>query len=325
MTLEGVRITLPDGTTFFGRGDLTVQVRHKSNFLLEGGSSVIGAAGNLFDDVGGQGSSTIKTPLASGHIGAAGGFRRITVDFSQWAGSTDAWGPASSGDSVQTKMSVLDAELARSNPSSLDPATLEYGEFHGSGMYDPVPVVFEEVNPVVDHGETSSSFRPSVTCEETIDLSGTVDDQSTTQGDYRLTPANSLTPRVPIPADTLGPGGRGSGRLVQGNQAAPSSLVDTNGTASSPTTQATSISPSEVRLRGAWRGDAAAAIADDFRTDFLRNETRDEVALTAPGRSGADPITGTYVLTDESSIDPLTPQVQGGVYGFELVLREVDT
>lgn len=322
MTLDGVRITLPDGTEFFGRGNLSVSVRHKSNFILTGGSSVIGFASNLFDDIGGQGSDTIKTPLATGHLGAAGGFRRFTVDFRQWEGSTDSWGSANNSDSMQTKMSILDEALARANPSSLNPATLEYAEFYDNGQFDPIPVIFEEVNPIFDFGESTSAFSPSITCEETIDLSQSIDGGSAS-AEYRITPAGETSPRTPIPADTLGPGRQGTGRQRQGNKSAPSSLVDTNGSGANPTTAATSISPSEVRLQGAWRGSDAAQIAEDFQSDFLASNTVDEIDLTAPNRSGPDPLTGTYVITSESAIDPLTPQVDGGVYGFDLVLREV--
>jgi len=323
--VDGVRLTLPDGTEFRGKGNLQVQIEHQPNWLLSGGSTVIGFASNLFDSIGGEGSGTLKTPLATGHIGAAGGSRTFEIAFDQWEGNTDSWGPANAGDSIDEKLAVLDTEIARASVDSLSPATLEFGPFStGSSRYDAIPVVFTQLSPSLDFESETSVFRSRVSCAETINLGEPIDGANGVGEDYRITPAGESTPRIPIAADTLGAGRRGTGEQTQGREVASSGLVDTNGTSDgAPTTQATKVLPSSVRLRGAFRGANAAELADRLKTEFLANDAVDTVDLTAPNRTGADPLTGTYVIGPNSSIDPIIPQVEGGVYAYDLDLQEV--
>lgn len=321
--VNGIRITLPNGQEYRGRGNLQVQIEHQPNWLLSGGNSVIGVAANVFKEIGGNGGR-VKTPLATGHLGAAGGSRTFEIAFDQWEGNTDSWGPADPDDSVDEKMAVLDTEVARASVDSLSPATLEFGPFSStSSRYDPIPVVLGQLSPSLDFESQTSVFRSRVTCIETVNLGEPIDGEGGVTEDYRLTPAGASTPRIPIAADTLGAGRRGTGEQTQGRATAASPLVDTNGTTGGdPTTLATKVLPTSLRLRGAFRGANAAELADRLKTEFLANDAVNEVDLSAPNQSGTDPLTGTYVIGAESSIDPIVPQVDGGVYGYTLDLQE---
>lgn len=318
--VNGIKITLPDGTTFEGVGNLQLQVEETPQYLLSPQGSVVGFAQRIFDELGS--GDVLKTPMATGYIGAAGGSRVFEIAFDQWEGNSDSWGPANDDDPADEKLAVLENEIASASVSSLNPATLEWGPYSSTtSRYDPIPVVFTQVTPSVDFGDGPSIFRSRVTCAECIDLTQVIDDGGVS-ADFRITPSGESLPRIPIPADTLGPSGRGTGRTQQGREVAQSGLVDVNGSSSTPTSTATKALPGRVELRGAWRGDGAASIADTFKTDFLADDSVDAVDFEAPGRSGPTPLTGTYTLGSESAIDPLTPQVEDGIYGFELILYE---
>lgn len=320
--VDGVRLTLPDGTEFFGRGNLQVQIEHQANWLLSGGNTVIGVADWLFDNFQG---TAVQTPLATGHLGAASGSRTFEIAFDDWDGNADTWGPLTNPENfdILEKMSVLDVELAQAKVDSLNPAELEMGPFSStSSRYDPIPVVFPQLSPTLDFGERPNIFRPRITAAETVDLTQEIDGGSATP-DYVLS-APEATDDIPISADTLGAGGRGTGRQQQGYETSPSGLSEKNadsaGTAS-PTTQGTKILPRSVQLRGAFRGSNAAQLAEDLRTQYLSDPDVDTVTLST-NLSTPDPLTGEYVIGSNSAIDPIVPQSKGGLYGFELDLQE---
>lgn len=322
--LEGVRITLDPGGSneriFRGLGNLSIQVEHQSDYILAGGDTVIAGAQRLFEKLGS--GDTLQTPLATGHLGLGGGTRVFELAFDQWEGNSDAWGPANDGDPPDEKLAVLEQEIAQEGVTSLNPARLEFGPYHddSGSRYGPIKVVFPSISPVVDFGDGPSIFRSRVTCQETIDLDQVVDGATQLTPDFRLTPAGESSPRLPIPADTLGAGGRGTGAQRQGKDAARQALVDPNGSGSDPASTPTKILPSEVRLRGAFRGDAAPNLADQLKQDFLTDPSVNKVDLEAPERVAPNPLAGRYTLGGDSAIDPLTPQIERGVYGFDLQL-----
>lgn len=317
--VDGVDLTLPNDDVFEFRGNITLDVEQSANWLLSGGGSSIDFAKGLYDDLGG--GSVIKTPLASGYLGH-GGTRIFEVGADNWTGETGNFGAAANDDSVMEKLAVLENTLATEAIDSRDPATLEWGPYSSTtSRYDPIPVVPIQVTPSINFEESASSFRSRISLAEAVDFSEILDGSGGASAAYRLTPAGASTPRVPIPADTLN-AGRGAAEQQQGWVAAATSLLDSNDSGSDQTTLPTKISAGRVTLRGAWRGSEAAAIANTFKTDFLTNTGTETVDLEAPGRSSPNPLTGTYVLGEQSSIDPLTPQVDGGVYGFTMDLRE---
>lgn len=327
--VQGVRLTLPDGTEFFGKGDVQMQIEHQHNWLLSGGSTVIGFAGNLFNEAGGPGSGIMKTQMATGHLGSAGGSRTFEINFSQWVGNADSWGPAASGDSIAEKMAVLDNELARSGVDSLNPATLEFGPHSSTtSRYDPIPIVVTQISPMLDFQESANTFTPNVTFVETIDLSQAIDGSASVTADYELDSAGTST-TIPLAADTLGAGGRGTGRLQQGWETAPSKIAQKNAASSAsadPTTQNDGVTPASGMLTGAFRGSNAKTLADSLQADFLSNVDVEQVTISIPsGSSVSTPstLTGTYVLGESSYVDPIVPQVDGGVFGYQLDLQEV--
>lgn len=323
--VKGARLTLPDGTVFFGDGNIQVQIEQTREWLIASGSQIIGFAGNLFDEVGGSGSAVLKTPLADGYLGAAGGSHIYEIDFQQWVGSADSWGPANADDSVLEKAQVLDMELARVGVDSLNPATLEVGAHStGTSRYDALPVVPTQVSITVDTGESNTVFSSSVTFAETIDLSQTIDGGSSVTAEYELSSSGTTASAIPIAADTLGTRGQGSGAETQGMDTAPSNLVDQNGGSANPTTQRSSLKPGRNTLRGAFRGANAASLADSLLNDYIGNDSVTQVTISATAQgSTPTPITGTFRLGENCSVDPVVPQVDGGVYAYTLDLRRV--
>lgn len=328
--VDGVRITVPydadsDGNdeVFFGVGNLSLQIEHQSNWLLSGGNTVIGVADWLFENYAG---SVVETPLASGHLGAASGSRTFEIAFDEWDGSSQEWGPlgSNSNEPVEEKMAVLDNVLAKARVDSLNPAQLEFGPYSaGASRYNPIPVVITQFTPTLDFGERGSSvFRPRITLQETVDLTQEIDGGSATP-DYTLSATNASVD-IPLSADTLGAGGRGTGRQEQGYETSPSGLAEKNADAAStatPTTQGTKVLPRSAQLRGAFRGSNAESLANDLRNEYLSNADVDTVTVTS-NISANDPLEGDYILGERSAIDPLVPQQQGGLYGYFLDLQE---
>jgi len=338
MAVDGIKLTVPAGggdQVYEGTGNIQLEIEQSRNWLLSGGGTVIGFASGLFDSLGS--SSTLRTPLASGHIGAAGGSHVFEFRFDQWEGSTDSWGPSSSGETPIQKMLTLDMELARAEIDSLNPATLETSILSSDtggidDRYDSMPVVVQQSTPSIDFEETGGQLtRASLTLVETIDLSQVIDDVVGGSGvsvDFKIgSTASSVADELPIQADTL----QNTGMQTQGQETASSNLATKNaasGASASPTTRQTSVTPRGVMLRGAFRGSNAASLASKLKDQYLSNPDIDEsdpVSLSNVNAGGTTPITGDYLLGERSRIEPLTPAVTGtgGVYGYQLDLQEV--
>jgi hypothetical protein len=344
MAVDGIKLTVPaDGgdQVYEGTGNIQLEIEQSRNWLLSGGGTVIGFASGLFDGLGS--SSTIRTPLASGHLGAAGGSHVFEFRFDQWEGSSDSWGPSSSGETPIQKMLTLDMELARAEVDSLNPATLETSILSsdtqaGTGdaiddRYDSMPVVVQQSTPSIDFEETGGSLtRASLTLVETIDLSAVIDDVVGGSGvtpEFKITStASGATDDLPVSADTL----MNTGAQTQGAETDESRLAQKNDAATqaaNPTTRKTSQTARGTMLRGAFRGANASTLADKLLTQYLSNDNIDEnnpVSLETEGATGTNPITGDYLINGQRSmIEPLVPAVtsDAGVYGYQLDLQEV--
>lgn len=317
----------PDDQIYESDGDVTVRTEQSRQFLVAAEGTVVGFAQNLWDDVGN--SNTMKTPMASGHLGAAGGSHIFSFEFTDWTGNSNAWGPNSSYTDALERAIVFDMETSRASPDSLNPATLETGPISSTtSEYDAMPVIVSELE--TDRpGDDPNKTTIRVTCVETIDLSQAIDGASGVSAEYEIADPSGTESAIPIAADTLG-GGRadssGTGILQQGAEIAQSALSEKNAASSatsSPTTDQTKILPGGIDLRGAFRGSNARDLANQLRTNYLANEDVPEVNLNAPGiSSSTTPLTGTYTIGENSHIDPLIPQVEGGVWGYRLDLQE---
>jgi len=312
--VDGVRITLPDGTTFFGQGNLSINAEQSRSFVLSGGDRATDVFKRHFDNDG----AGIQTPLATGYLGGGAGQRRFEIAFDQWSGSADQWGPADPDDSVAEKLAVLEREIADAAPDSLNPATLEFGPYSATtSRYDPIPVVFPTVQPSFDFGNSETLFQSRLTAAEAADLTAEIDGDGSTP-DFELTPLGATQPAVGFSRDTTATTLQTIGQAI-----ANGNLVDPNGqSGSDPTTLVSSLLPEQIQLSGAFRGANALSLAKTLKNDILGDDSVQEVDLQAPGVSPDPAIVGTYALGGDSRLDPIDGRVDG-VYGFVLDLRQV--
>lgn len=163
---DKVSMTLPDGSEFVGRGNLSVTIQQTPVWLFNGLQNVFAASDQVTGSSGGLTEQVFE--------GSGARIRRFTVEFDQWEGSTDAWGGAAADDDVLIKLQTLDHALATTPITSSNVATLEFGEYSSAGQFDPVAVVPGDVTLPVDLGERGSSFRPQVEWLDSVDLDQTL-------------------------------------------------------------------------------------------------------------------------------------------------------
>lgn len=181
MTLQRAELTLSadvdnDGTqedgVFVLEDDITIQPQVRTGFLIGGRGS---EANSIIQDNAGGGTSS----RAGLYLDLGGGQHVIEIEFSKWEGAPQQWG--NTGDDTEltqgdatgadpiTQMGVLMRYLTVGTYDSVQPATLEYGEYSDSGLYSPLDVVIE--GPQVRRSaEDGSWIDGTLTCIETVDV-----------------------------------------------------------------------------------------------------------------------------------------------------------
>lgn len=178
-TLNGFKLTLPNGDVFSGKGNLSVTMITQGNYLIGGasGGGLLETAESYMGDyfeAGGQ------TGYADGYnqqiVAMPHGSHRIQIGFTKWEGETgESWGGIADSADALTKLQALDRALNTVKLSSTNIADLEVGEYHSNGDYNPIPVALGEVSLSLEAADQSSSFRGELILFEAVDLSDEID------------------------------------------------------------------------------------------------------------------------------------------------------
>ena len=174
MTLQGAELTLPadvdgDGSTETGVFDLSAGIeispRVRTGDLIGGSGSQAAAVLNYVTD----------TDARTGfNLDLGGGATVVDVSFRGFEGSTGQWGDGSgnaaadaTGENVFRQVSVLFQYLRTGTFDSRSPATLAWGEYSASGVYDPLDVSPEEPQLTFAADEQTSAFDGTITLVST--------------------------------------------------------------------------------------------------------------------------------------------------------------
>jgi hypothetical protein len=172
--------------TFEFIGDLTVTVSQTKNYIIEtaGTSSQVSAlVGEYFDT--GDSVELGDTKRKTFAVDAGGGAHQVEIDAVAWGGSDGQWGATgddsqitaadATGAAADRQLFVLDRALSVATVGSLNPATLEVGEYSEDGLYGPLDVLVEQPSVVYNTEQSTSSVDVSLVCVETINLGNSVD------------------------------------------------------------------------------------------------------------------------------------------------------
>lgn len=167
-------------------GDLTVTISQAKNYVIKtaGTTSQISAViGEYFDN--GTSVSLGDSKRKTFAVDAGGGSRQVEIDAVAWEGSDGQWGATgddsqvtavdATGAPADRQLFVLDRALSVATVGSLNPATLEVGEYSEDGLYAPLDVLVEQPSVVYNTEQSTSSIDVSLVCVETLDLGNAVD------------------------------------------------------------------------------------------------------------------------------------------------------
>jgi len=176
----------PEQATFEFIGDLTITISQAKNYVIEtaGTTSQISAViGEYFDSADATDLSDSKRKTFA--VDAGGGAHQVEIDARAWSGSDGQWGATgddsqvtavdATGAPADRQLFVLDRALSVAQVGSMNPATLEVGEYSQDGLYAPLDVLVEQPSVVYNPEQSTSSIDVSLVCVETLDLGGAVD------------------------------------------------------------------------------------------------------------------------------------------------------
>ena len=197
MTLQYARLTVdgsPGGQSATGifefAGNLEIVPGLRTGFL-------IGGRGSTFNAVVAETLRDQDSNRQGVYLDLGGGTRSVAINFLGWKGaqvdldgdgSTEPlqWGDTGNDSQVTvtdatgadpiTQMDVLMEYLVTAEIDSRSPATLEYGEHHDGGLYDPLNVVIEGPQ-LTRAAEDGSWFTGQMTFLEAVDADQILDGQ----------------------------------------------------------------------------------------------------------------------------------------------------
>lgn len=183
MTLQKAKLTVDadvdgDGSAETGifefEGNLNITTGIRTGFIIENRGSTINSV--VSSNIGNGESKRRGVFLDLG-----GGTHYVEVNFRGWEGSPGQWGDDGTDDGVSktdatgagpvSQLDVLKKYLLVGEFDSRGPATLEYGEYSSSGVYEPLDVVVEAPQST-KAAEDGSWFDGSITFLEVIDMTG---------------------------------------------------------------------------------------------------------------------------------------------------------
>jgi hypothetical protein len=159
---DGFRLELPNGAAFEASVNITSQIAQEPVYLFEGGRN----ATALF----GEASNSDQSGAVYAGTGAT--IRTFEIQFAQYEGSTDEWGPLDTAQehAMETYRDVFDDALEQVQITSQDPATLEQGEYSASGRLHPVTVVVLNSELTVDYTQETSLMTGTLRLGDAADL-----------------------------------------------------------------------------------------------------------------------------------------------------------
>lgn len=174
MPADELTLTFPEGDVFEGGGNLTVTYRTTTNWLLSNSGNISQVFNQYLANTGGQGdgSSSLKQSL---RLGSGAGTHAITVQFTDWQGHTAAWGDADPDDPPLIKLQTLDHAINTQEISGTSAIQFEHGAYSTAGKYDPIDVVVDEAQLVLDTGDGPSTHTPQLTLVDVFVLNQTAD------------------------------------------------------------------------------------------------------------------------------------------------------
>jgi hypothetical protein len=173
---NSVKWEFPSGATFVASGVNSVQIRQQDLFFINGLEQFVGLYQSFMNSNGKDGvTSSLKKQA---FLGSGAGVTEITVDLSQWEGSTDEWGGVADGASAQTKRDRWVKERGDAAVDSRNLVRFSHGEFSEAGEYDPLEVVVPESTIGVDYqNDGINILTGTVTMYDAIDLRESIDAQ----------------------------------------------------------------------------------------------------------------------------------------------------
>jgi hypothetical protein len=177
MALEDrVKWEFPSGATFVARGVNSVAYRQQDLFFINGLEQFVAAYETFFNSGGKEGAPSSLKKQA--FLGSGAGVTEITVDLSQWEGSTDEWGGVDAAASAQTKRDRWVKERGETPVDSRNLVRFSHGEYSEAGAYAPWEVVIAESDVSMDYAnEGVSIFQDTVTMYDAVDLQENIDAQ----------------------------------------------------------------------------------------------------------------------------------------------------
>lgn len=167
-----------EDATFVFAGNVEVTPSLRTGYLIGGRGSTVNS---IISQFAGSGDSKRRNFF----LEAGGGAHTIEISFRGWEGATDNDGnPAQWGDTGDqstvtksdatgadpiTQVDVLMKYLTVAEIDSRNPATLRYGEYSLTGLYEPLSVVVESPN-FSRAAEDGSWFDGSMTCVAAADI-----------------------------------------------------------------------------------------------------------------------------------------------------------
>lgn len=172
MSIKGVRLEFSDGTVFRAKSGVDVTFEGESLYAIDGFRTFTAIFNDHIDKGGSPGVA--DSNMGGVFAGFGAGIQRINIEFTQFEGSTDAWGDANSGDSANTKLQTLNRALTTKRMDSQNPGFLRTGEYEPNGKYDELPVaVYDWSFPLTT--DDTSAFQGRITLYEAKDLNEAVD------------------------------------------------------------------------------------------------------------------------------------------------------
>lgn len=174
MTLDGFKLTMPDGAVFRATEGVTITHSTQPLYPVDGLRTFV-ALYNTFLDNGGQ-PGRADSNMSGVFLGFGAGAHTITVEFpGGWEGSTDTWGDSASGDSAVSKLQELNEAITNTKMDSTNPGEFEAGEYSASGKFSLIPVAFGEMELSFNPSDQSSVFSGRLVLRDAVDLSQNVD------------------------------------------------------------------------------------------------------------------------------------------------------
>jgi len=126
--------------------------------------------------------------------------------------------------------------------------------------------------------------------------------------DLELTPADSSSPEITLPKDSMGEVTRAQEHQIERHGA----------TSGQPGSDTAGLEPGEIRLQGEWVGTDAQSYASDYKT-ILNNETIERVDVS--GANSSTQYDGTYRISENARRPQPAPQTDL-IFSYDIRLIE---